>query len=77
MSQGDSSFTKTHEWYGGVTINDGSAITMEPPYTDGARMFQMPTTAGGTNVLKGNWFNWKLYMDDFCMAENEADLPVY
>lgn len=77
MSQGDSAFVKTHEWYGGVTTNDTITVTMEPPFTDGARMFQMPTTAGGTNVLKGNWFNWKLYLDDFTMASDEADLPTY
>lgn len=73
----DSGFTKVSEWYGGVTQNGGDTVTLTPNFTDGMRAIIIPSTLGGANASKGNWYDSLMYMDDFCMCANEADLPTY
>ena len=74
---GTATWTKTTEWIGGVTQNAGAPIQLQPAYTDGFRMFRIPTTIGGTTSTVGDWYDYWLYIDDFAMARSEAALPQY
>lgn len=67
--QGDPTWTKTTEYIGGVTDLGNGPVNLTPSYTDGFRMIRMPTTMDAYD-------SWT-YMDDFVLAENEADLPMY
>jgi hypothetical protein len=75
--QGSSQWIKTTEYIGGVTVVNNLPIAFTPEFTDGFRMFRIPTTIGETNNSKGDWFDFWLYLDDFVLATSEADLPVY
>ncbi len=52
-------------------------VDMRPAFTDGFRMFRMPTTVGGTSAGIGDWYDYLLYVDDFALATSEDELPVY
>ena len=69
--QGESSFTKTLEWIGGVTSNFQWNTSANDRL--GPSHFRMPTTvnAPGTGYTKFT------YMQDFCIATSESLLPVY
>lgn len=74
---GDTLWTKTAEYIGGVTEVNGQAINFVPAFNDGFRTLRMPTTTGETGPQKGDWFDYWLYMDDFAIADTEAELPTY
>ena len=79
--RGDAEWTKTTEWIGGVTVNPSAPssepVDLRPAYADGFRMFRMPTTVGGTNASIGDWYDYRIYVDDFAVAGSEDDLPAY
>ncbi|MCA9617652.1 MAG: hypothetical protein KC731_01435 [Myxococcales bacterium] len=66
-------FTQVASWLGGVTPD--FTWDIPPEQVGGHRMLRMPTTmpANATNGSEDAW----LYLDDFAIAESEADLPSY
>jgi len=74
---GSTSWIKTAEYLGGVTVINGSPINFTPAYTDGLRMLRMPTTIGGTTAERGDWYDSWTYVDDFTIAGSETALPTY
>jgi len=70
-------FEKLAEWYGGSTNHIATPVTLIPNFTDGMKAVTIPGTVGGSNKFTGNWFDCTFYIDDFCIASSEADLPVY
>lgn len=72
---GETEWTKTTEYIGGVTDIGGGPIDFTPSFTDGLRMIRMPTTVGGSRVEEA--FDSWTYLDDFVIAGSEEDLPVY
>ena len=75
--QGSSQWIKTTEYIGGVTIVNGQPIAFTPSFKDGFKSIRIPTTIGATTSAKGDWFDRRMYLDDFVIATSEADLPVY
>lgn len=75
--QGSATWVKTSEYFGGVTQVNGQTMSFRPAYTDGFRMFRMPTTIGGTTAAVGDWYDHWMYLDDFVVATSEAALPTY
>ena len=65
-------WSKVAEWIGEQT--EDFAWNVPPEGQDGHRVLRMPTTVGGVN---GNLYSYWMYMDDFAMANDEAQLPVY
>jgi len=66
---------KVAEWIGGVTPD----FTWDILNPSGHRLFMMPTTIGGVNVMThpNESYDSITYMDDFAMARTEAALPTY
>jgi hypothetical protein len=64
--RGQSAWTKVADWQGGVTPNFSWPIPTEQ--RTGFRLFRMPTTVNGPG-------NSTVYIDDFTIANAEADLP--
>jgi hypothetical protein len=71
---GVTEWTKTAEYFGGVTQVNGQTVQMATEFTDGLRMMRMPSTVGSPST---NWADSWMYVDDYVMATSEASLPVY
>ena len=65
-------WTKVSEWIGGRT--PGFTWDIPSASVGGHRVLRMPTTVGGTGDQQ---YDFWMYVDDFVIATDERDLPVY
>lgn len=67
-------WTKVVECLSGIT--PGFDWQINPAFIGGHRVLRMPTTVGSGNPAAPRWDSW-VYQQDFCIADNEASLPVH